>query len=272
MAAAMGRPALCGAAPSALTPPMQQFAFLFAAGLIAGGMNALAGGGSFVSLPALIAAGVPPVAANASSTVALYPGGLASAWTYRQPTPGVCGAPMRLMLPVTLAGGLLGSLLLLLTPEASFVTALPWLLLLATLALAFGRAIGAAFQGRLRASTVPVLVVQFGLGIYGGYFGGAVGLMMSAVWTLFGARDIKALNPPRTLLVSAANTIAVLAFILAGAVAWPQAIAVLLGGLAGGTGGARLGRVMPAALTRGLTLAVSSGMTALFFLRAYGPG
>ena len=248
---------------------MANLLFLSGAGLLAGAMNALAGGGSFVSLPALIAVGVPPVQANASSTVALYPGGLASAWTYYERPGSVCGVPMQGLLAVMLAGGLAGSLLLLWTPAAAFDLILPWLLLLATLALTFARRIGPALRGRFRIGPGPVLLAQFGLGLYGGYFGGAVGLMMVAAWSLLGEDGIKALNAPRTLLVSAANTIACVAFIVAGVVSWPETLAVLAGGLVGGTAGAHLGRVLPPGLTRALTLCCTIAITCVFFVRAY---
>jgi len=242
---------------------------LLGAGFLAGGMNALAGGGSFVSLPALIAAGIPPVIANASSTIALNPGGLASAWTYRALIGPVLGIGLRLLFPVTLAGGLAGSLLLLWTPSSAFDALLPWLLLAATLALAFARRIGEALRGALRPHPVPVLAVQFVLGVYGGYFGGAVGLMMLAVWSLLGETDVKALNGARTLLVTGANFAASVIFVLAGAVAWPQTLAMLLGGVAGGFAGARLGRILPARLTRILTLCTTALITAVFFVRTY---
>jgi uncharacterized membrane protein YfcA len=248
--------------------------FLFGAGLLAGAMNALAGGGSFVTLPALIAVGVPSVEANASSTVALYPGGVASVWAYHERPEGrrgsVCGIGVAKLLGVTVAGGLAGSLLLLRTPAASFDRILPWLLLAATLAIAFGRRVsGAARLHRRRAPAGVVLGLQFGLGIYGGYFGGAVGLMMVAGWSLMGEEDVKALNGPRTLLVSSANAVASIAFIVAGAVRWPQTLAVLAGGVIGGYAGARLGRVVPARVTRVLVLGFTGGMTCVFFARAY---
>ena len=249
---------------------MDAILLLVCAGFLAGAMNALAGGGSFVSLPALIGAGVPSVQANASSTVALFPGGVASAWTYHERLGPICGADLRRMLAVTVAGGLAGALLLLWTPGTMFNLVLPWLLLLATLALAFARRIGTAMRGRFHSPPGLVLLVQFGLGIYGGYFGGAVGLMMVACWSVFGEADIKALNAPRTLLVSAANAVAALTFILAGAVRWPETLAVLAGGLVGGYAGARLGRVLPPGLTRAMTLACTIAITAVFFVRAYG--
>jgi uncharacterized membrane protein YfcA len=247
---------------------MSHLLLLCGAGLLAGAMNALAGGGSFVTLPALIAAGLPSVQANASNTVALVPGGLASAWAYRGPALRVCGVPLRQLVVVTLAGGLAGSLLLLATPSQDFDRILPWLLLLATLAIAFGPRLGAALQRRTHIGWLPVLLVQFGLGIYGGYFGGAVGLMMLAAWGLLGETDIRALNMPRTLLVTLANVIASVVFVFAGAVRWPQMAAVLVGGLAGGYLGARLGRVVPRSAARVGTLVWTVGMTLAFFYRA----
>ena len=249
---------------------MDDLLLLLGAGLLAGAMNGLAGGGSFVTLPALIAVGVPSVAANASSTVALYPGGVASAWVYRDGLNSVCGVPLRPTLLATLAGGLAGALLLLWTPSSVFDKVLPWLLLVATLALAGGPRLGPALRSRFRAGVKTVVAVQFLLGVYGGYFGGAVGLMMMAAWSLLDGADVKALNPPRTLLVSAANTVAVLCFILAGAVAWPAVLLVGLAAVVGGYGGARLGRRLPAAVVRIATLILAVVMTAVFFARAYG--
>jgi uncharacterized membrane protein YfcA len=248
---------------------MDHAVLLFGAGLLAGAMNALAGGGSFVSLPALIAAGVPSVAANASSTFALYPGGLASAWVYRSGLTHVAGVPLRPAFLATLAGGLLGALLLLWTPGGVFDRVLPWLLLVATLTLAVGPRLGPVLRERFRLGAGAVLIVQFLLGIYGGYFGGAVGLMMIAVWSLLDGADLRTLNPARTLMVTAANTVAVLCFILAGAIRWPEALAVALGAVGGGFGGAWLGKRLPAAMVRRVTLVVAAGITIAFFVRGF---
>src|SRR5277367_2597572 len=161
---------------------------IFGAGLLAGTMNALAGGGSFVTLPSLIAAGIPSVQANASSTVGLYPGTAASTWAYRD---GL---------------GPIGAVLLLSTPTKIFDFLLPWLLLIATLTLAFGRQLGEWLRRVWHVPPRVVLGIQFVLGIYGGYFGGAIGIMMTAVWGLLMQRNLKSLNAQRTLLVTAANT------------------------------------------------------------------
>lgn len=248
---------------------MEELLLLAGAGLLAGAMNALAGGGSFVSLPALIAVGVPSVAANASSTVALYPGGLASAWVYRTGLNDICGVSAKAMLAVTLVGGLAGSLLLLLTPSDAFDLVLPWLLLVATLTLAFGRRIAPWLQSRVRLTVGPILGIQFALGLYGGYFGGAVGLMMLATWSLLGQTDLKTLNPPRTLMVSAANTIAVLCFVLAGVVHWREVLILGAAAMVGGYLGAVLGKRLDPKVTHAATVVLSVGMTVAFFVRAW---
>jgi uncharacterized membrane protein YfcA len=248
---------------------MDDWLFLMGAGSLGGAMNALAGGGSFVTLPALIASGVPSVTANVTSSVALYPGGAASAWVYRDGLGTVCGVPLLPMLLITLAGGLAGSLLLLLTPNSLFDRVLPWLLLVATLALVFGPRIGAWLRRHLTVGRSPILGIQFLLGVYGGYFGGAVGLMMISVWSLLQGADIKVLNAPRTLMVTAANTVAILCFAVAGAVRWEAALTLGLGAVAGGYAGAHLGRRLNPALVRAATLLLSAAITARFFIRAY---
>ncbi|MGF6757572.1 sulfite exporter TauE/SafE family protein [Paraburkholderia sp. GAS42] len=250
---------------------MNQFLLLSGAGLLAGAMNALAGGGSFVSLPALILAGVPPVQANASSTVALFPGGITSAWAYRDGLGPVGAVSLRPLVAVTIAGGVTGALLLLWTSPAAFNFVLPWLLLIASLALAFGRRIGERLRRRWRIWPSAVLAVQFALGVYGGYFGGAVGIMMIAVWGLLDSGDLKRLNAPRTLLVSAANAMAVLTFIVAHAVHWPETLVMLVAAIAGGYGGAQVGRRAPPAVIRSGTLLLTACITLAFFVRAYYP-
>lgn len=249
--------------------PMNEWVLVTCAGIFAGAMNAMAGGGSFVTLPTFIAVGVPSVQANATSTIALYPGGVASAWVYRDGLTRVCGVPLLPTLLATLVGGLVGALLLLLTPGSVFDHVLPWLLLAATLALAFGSRVGPAVRARFRASVVTIVLIQFVLGVYGGYFGGAVGLMMMATWCLLDGADVKALNAPRTLLVTAANTVAVLCFAVAGAVRWQQALVAGAGALVGGYGGARIGRRLPSLVIRVVTVLIAAAMTLHFFVRAY---
>ena len=250
---------------------MDTMILVFSAGTLAGAMNALAGGGSFVTLPALIAAGVPPVQANTSSTVALFPGGLASAWAYRDGLRPVGAVSLRALLVASLCGGLAGALLLLRTSSATFSVVLPWLMLVAFLTLAFGRRIGAALRARWHIHAHAVLAVQFALGVYGGYFGGAVGIMMMAMWGLLDSSDLKNLNAPRTVMVSAANVVAVLAFIAANAVHWPETLVMLAGGIVGGYLGARIGRRTPAGVIRIITLLATACITLAFFVKTYAP-
>jgi len=231
---------------------MESFILLFVIGLLAGALNAAAGGGSFITFPAFVYAGVPPIAANASSTVALFPGSLASAWKFKEfirPFPGV---PMPGMIALTLLGGGTGALLLLYTSSASFNLIVPWLLLLGSVAFAFGKQAGNWLRQRVHIGPVLVLSGQFLLGIYGGYFGGAVGIMMMAVWALFGLSDIFVINANKTLYVGIANAVAVILFILAGKVYWPETCVMMIATILGGD---ILGRI----IRSGLILFCSAG-------------
>ncbi|MDP9087583.1 MAG: sulfite exporter TauE/SafE family protein [Pseudomonadota bacterium] len=232
-------------------------------------MNALAGGGSFVTLPALIASGVPSVTANTTSAVALFPGQITSAWTYRDGLGPIGPVSLRSLVIATFVGGAIGALLLLRTPVSTFDVILPWLLAVATIALAFGGQLGESLRHRWPVSTALVLAVQFGLGVYGGYFGGGVGFMMMAVWSLIADRTLKSFNAPRTLMVCAANAVAVIIFLAARAVVWHQALAILVGAIAGGFFGSHIGRRAPAKIVRVGTLALSVLITLLFFAKAY---
>jgi uncharacterized protein len=248
---------------------MNPYVVTLGAGLLAGTMNALAGGGTFVTLPALITIGVPSVQANASSTVGLFPGTAASAWAYRDGLGPIGAVSLRPLLLVTVVGGAIGALLLLRTPSATFDFLLPWLLMIATLTLAFGRQWGEWLRRRGHIRPIAVLTIQLGLGIYGGYFGGAVGIMMMAVWGLLDNRDIKSLNAPRTLLVTAANAMAVLIFIAAHAVRWNETLVLLVAATVGGYCGAQVGRRAPSPVVRAGTIVMAACITLLFFARAY---
>ncbi len=248
---------------------MHGIVLLAVAGLVAGAMNAVAGGGSFVSFPAMVAVGLPPVIANASSTVALFPGTVASTFAYRHDFAHVAGLNLRVMATISVAGGLVGAALLLATPARLFDAVIPFLLLLATLTFAFGDRAGLMLRRLVRVGRGTLLVMQFLISIYGGYFGGAVGLMMLAMWSLLTENvHLKAMAPARVLLTSATNGAAVVWFIAAGAVAWPQTLAMLGASVVGGYFGARVGRWLPAVVVRGFVVVLSAVVTVEFFMRA----
>jgi uncharacterized protein len=242
---------------------------LSAAGFVAGVMNAMAGGGTFVTIPALVWMGTPSLVANASSSVALFPGQLASTWAFRSNLAGLGAVSLRSLLIVSVAGGFAGALLLLLTPERAFEAIIPWLLLIATLTFAFGAQAGAALRRHMRIGPATLLGLQFVLAIYGGYFGGGVGIMMMAAWSLLQSADLRIVTPARTCLVAATNAVAVICFMVAGIVEWSATLAMLIAAIAGGYAGARLALAMNVKLLRAVILVISSAMTLAFFQRAY---
>ncbi len=246
---------------------MWHYPLLLGAGLLAGTMNAVAGGGSFVGFPAMVLAGLPPVIANASNTVALCPGTLASTWARRHDLRDVAGISPAVMVPVTLAGGLVGAILLLVTPNAAFDKVIPWLLLLATLTFAAGRNLGDWLRRRVTLGRGPFLAMQFTISIYGGYFGGAVGLMMLAAWTLLDAADLGSFAPVRTMMATVANAAAVVCFVIAGVVRWPEVLTMMIAAIAGGYWGARYAGKLPPAVLRWFVVGLSALVTASFFGR-----
>jgi len=249
-----------------------EIAALLLAGVAAGALNAAGGGGTFVALPALVAAGLPPVTANASTTVALLPGTLVGAWTYRRELTQVGDAPTTSLTAVSLLGGGLGAGLLLALPPVSFEAAVPWLLAFATTVLAFGRHLSRRLSKAMRRpmamNSGALLVGQFILAIYGGYFGGAVGILMLALWSVGLGLDTAVGNPMRiaqlaTMYAAATGLFLIAADVLGNPI--PLA-AVLVGAVAGGLGGAQLVRRLSARLLRGVVLSTALTMTVLYFL------
>lgn len=241
-----------------------------AAGVIGGAMNALAGGGTFATLPALIALGLPANAANATSNVALLPGAATSAWAFRDELTAIGGVDWRLLAAVTFGAGLIGSLLLVATPTHAFDLIIPWLLLFALVVIAFGKRAADALHARVTIGRRTLLAAQLLLGIYGGYFGGGVGLMTTAVYGLLANVSPRALFAPRTLMLAVANLAAAIVFVTFGLVRWTAGAPMLAGAIAGGWLGARLGKRLPPTAVRAWTLLVTAATTTVFFWRAYG--
>ncbi|RZT28290.1 hypothetical protein EV649_2067 [Kribbella sp. VKM Ac-2569] len=240
------------------------------AGVAAGALNAVGGGGSFVALAALVAAGMPPVTANATTTVALLPGNATSAWVYRRELEGLTEPSIGSVTLASVLGGAIGAGLLLMLPSASFDAAVPWLLAFATVVLMFGRRLTAALRLG-RPGPAVILAGQFVLAIYGGYFGGAVGLMMLAFWTATTTLDPARGNPLRVIQVAAVYLTAAVIFVFAADVlSQPlHLVALLAGAVIGGYAGAHLVRRLPPTMLRGLVLTTAVLMTGLFFVRAF---
>ncbi len=250
----------------------QAIILLFAA-VIAGALNALAGGGSFISFPTLLFVRIPPVEANATNTVALWPGLAASTIAYSKRL----NAPRRVLVPLlvtSVAGGWAGALLLLKTPQHTFLRLVPWLLLAGTLLFAFGNSIRtilgkAAVIDDLRETTWRAILVssiaELLVAVYGGYFGAGIGFMTLGMLAMLGMRDIHAMGAIRTLLAAAINAAAVVTFIVAHAVLWPQCMVMIAGSLAGGWFGAHYAQKANPRKVRGAVIGVGVVMTAYFF-------
>lgn len=244
---------------------MTVYVLLMAAAFTAGVINSVAGGGSFLTFPALVFAGVPAVIANASNTVALVPGTLASAVSYRADIQRLGEERVKSWFVVSLLGGAIGAALLLFTSDKTFRQIAPWLLLFATLLFAFGAQISVALRGRLHFSQGLMLALLFPIAIYGGYFGGGIGIMILAAFRLYGLSDIHGMNGVKTILSGSLNAIAALIFIAAHQVYWKPTLVMMGAGIAGGYVGPLMARRMPPVAIRIVVIAVGVLMTAYFF-------
>ena len=236
-------------------------------------MNAVAGGGSFIAFPALLFTGVPPIPANATNSLALWAGVTASGGAYRSQL----DVPRRVLLPLLITsviGGLLGAYLLLKTPAHTFMELLPWLMLGATLLFVFGPRLSGgrpSSVGRDATATAIIVasVLELAVAVYGGYFGGGVGIVNLAMLAAIGMTDIHAMNALKSVLGSAINGVATVAFIVARAVYWPQALVMTAGAVVGGYFGAHYAQKLPQNWVRGFVILVGIGMTIYFFAKAY---
>ena len=234
----------------------------------AGVLNAIAGGGSFLTFPALVWAGIPPIAANATSAAVVSPGYLGSTLGFR---PELQDLPRRLLwreMLVAALGGLLGALLLLVTPSAVFAGIVPWLLLFATALFAFGPWLTARLRGgqadQLQRWRLPALLLVC---IYGGYFNGGLGILLMAMYLLVGEARLNTANALKNLNSLVLSLISVAAFAWAGAIVWREALVMMVFATLGGWAGARLARRLPIRAVRAIVIITGLVMTLLFFLR-----
>ncbi len=244
------------------------YALLIVAALIAGAQNALAGGGSFITFPALLLFGMGARAANITSTIALFPGQLATGWTGRNHVAGAEGLRVRTLVVLSLIGGAVGAVLLLETPESFFEQLVPFLVLFATAVFAWGSfrraGVGAAHLPPLWAG-----IAQFCIAIYGGYFGGGIGMLMLAALTLAGLA-VRQAGATKNVLAGVMNASAVLIFAFSSDVQWRAALVVGVGAIIGGQAGTwMMLRVDERRLRMGV-VGIGVVLTVAMFARAYG--
>lgn len=243
-------------------------------------MNAVAGGGTLITFPALVALGVPPIVANATSTVALWPGTMSSMWGYRRELAGARRWATAFAVP-SFAGGIVGALLLLQTPEKRFAQLVPWLILGATALFMAQRPLMrllanagsvrreiAGADGHLLPPTASFLIYQFAVSVYGGYFGAGAGILMLAALGLMGLTNIHQMNGLKNWGGGVMNLVAVVIFAVSGIVNWPIALAMAVGAGIGGIGGSLLAqRVGQNWVRRAIvTIGLGSGLAMLFGL------
>ncbi len=247
--------------------------FLFFAGVLGGALNAVAGGGSFIAFPALMFSGVAPIQANATNAVALWVGVTASSGAYRKHL----DISRRVMIPLAVTsviGGIVGAFLLLRTPAHTFLEILPWLMLGATLLFVFGGRLARGSKSGLahdasRTAIAVAALFELVVAVYGGYFGGGVGIANLAMLAALGMTDIHAMNALKVVLGGIINGIAVVTFTLAGAVAWKPGFVMIAGAIVGGYFGAHYAQKLPQSWIRAFVIAVGTGMTIYFFWKTY---
>lgn len=246
---------------------------LLAAAFVAGALNAVAGGGSFLTLPALVLTGVPTVSANATGTVALLPGYMASAWGFKNDMQAPPGLSMKSVVLLALVGGATGAALLLFTPDATFRKIVPWLLLAATAMFAFGpqlrqwaaKAVGG--QHERAPSRAKAALGMLAVAVYGGYFNGGLGILLLALLGLLGQTNLHAMNGLKNLVSALLTAIAVAIYATGGMVQWQQALVMMVAATLGGYLGARVARKISPQWLRGGIVLTGVVMAGLFFWR-----
>jgi uncharacterized membrane protein YfcA len=244
----------------------------FAAAFVAGAINSVAGGGTLVSFPTLIWLGLDSITANATSTVAIWPGTLGSFWGYRREFEDA-ESRFRILIVPSLIGGLLGALLLRWTPTATFDRMVPFLILFATLLFMAQETVqrmlkmGDSANRHTTKWLAGAILFQFGVGIYGGYFGAGIGILMLAALSILGLKDIHEMNSLKVVFGGSVNGIAALYFVWAGMVYWPHVLVMAIGAIAGGYGGAGLARRMGRKAVRWVVIGIGFGMAVSLFIK-----
>ena len=244
----------------------------FASAFAAGAINSVAGGGTLISFPTLIWLGLNSVTANATSTVAIWPGTVGSFWGYRREFRDA-ETRFRVLIVPSLAGGLLGALLLRWTSSATFDRLVPWLILFATILLTaqdpVQRLLKTAHTERHRTPgwLTGAIAFQFLVGVYGGYFGAGIGILMLAALSILGLKDIHEMNSLKVVFGGSINGIAAVYFIWAGMVTWSFVLIMAVGAICGGYGGAGVARRLGRTAVRRIVIAIGFGMAISLFIR-----
>ena len=247
-------------------------AVAFGSAFLAGAINSVAGGGTLVSFPALIWLGLNSVSANATSTVAIWPGTLGSALGYRRELRDA--APrFRILIVPSLIGGITGALLLRWTPPAIFDKLVPYLILFATLLFMAQEPVQRMLKtggSEAHASSrwiVGALLFQLAVGIYGGYFGAGIGILMLAALSILGLTDIHEMNSLKVVFGGTINGVAAVYFIWANMVQWPYVLIMAVGAILGGIGGAGTARKMGRTAVRRIVIAIGFAMAISLFIK-----
>jgi uncharacterized membrane protein YfcA len=238
---------------------------LLVVGLWAGVQNALAGGGSFVTLPALILSGLDARTANIASTLALFPGQVTTGWMGRKMVSGTGGLGFRALAIISLAGGVIGAALLLLTPSSFFARMVPWLVLFATGLFAYGSFVKRPVAATRSFGPVATGIMQFLIAIYGGYFGGGIGFLMLAALTAAGL-SMRHAGSTKNVLAGVMNAAAVAVFMFTPGIPWMRVLVLCVGAVVGGYFGAMLLKRVDEKLMRGFVVALGLCLTVGLFL------
>ncbi|MEO8026472.1 MAG: sulfite exporter TauE/SafE family protein [Bryobacteraceae bacterium] len=242
-----------------MTDSLGSYALLLASAFAAGAVNSIAGGGTLLTFPSLLAV-LSPVAANATSTMALLPGSLAAAWGFRRELASSRPHLVRL-LPPSLLGGIIGSLLVIRLPEKIFASMVPWLLILASTLMLLQRPLQRLLGSNStslpsRGTIAAIIFFQFLVGVYGGYFGAGIGILMLSSLAFMGIGDIHEINAVKNILAATMNGVTAIIFLYSGVIVWKYAVPMAVTAILGGYAGARVSRRMKAAYVRAVVIAI----------------
>ena len=244
-----------------------ELSLLVSASFIAGIINSIAGGGSFLTFPALVFSGVPTIAANATSAVAVFPGYLSGALGFAKELKAFPKSKFLLLIFLSILGGVLGSILLLITPEVVFSFIIPWLLGFATLLFAFGNYVSKLAEKTSDTNGFKSNIATLLVCIYGGYFNGGLGIVLLALFSTLGMRDIHLMNGLKNIMSFALSAASVVTFAIAGIVFWKYAIIMMIAATIGGYFGVIVARKLSKSIIRIIIVIIGTIMTFIFFIK-----